>query len=66
MNLNGIKSSIENVGIRGNYGLQKKNNYNEISNPIDEKNLSTYSVENLKANYAPVSFKGNAPRITNA
>ncbi len=66
MNLNGIKSSIENVGIRGNYGLQKKNNYSEISNPIAEKNLSTYSVENLKANYAPVSFKGNAPRITNA
>ena len=27
MNLNGIKSPIENVGIRGNYGLQKKNNY---------------------------------------
>lgn len=28
--------------------------------------LSTYNSENLRANYAPVSFKGNAPRITNA
>lgn len=66
MSLNGIKSSIENVGIHSNYGLQKKNNYSEVSNPIAEKSLSTYSVENLKANYSPVSFKGNAPRITNA
>ena len=28
--------------------------------------LSPYNSENLRANYAPVSFKGNAPRITNA
>ena len=66
MSLNGIKSSIENIGIGFNSRIQKKNSIIKVDNHFADNIQSRYSSENLKANFAPVSFKGNAPRITNA
>ena len=66
MIFNGLKFPIENITTIQNYEVQKKKKSGVVCNSIFDKKLSPYSLENLKANYAPVSFKGNAPRITNA
>lgn len=66
MNINGIKSTIDNINLKGNCFFHKKNNANIDNHYSNSKNHRVYSSENIRANYAPVSFKGNAPRIKNA
>lgn len=67
MHFNGIKNSAE--AVNSNYfsyvNTKKHNEVATVSKPLDSV-LSAYSPENIKANFAPISFKGNAPRITNA
>lgn len=64
MHFNGVNNSIG-VGQTSisNYLMQHKK---DVAMPSVAKTLSSYSAENIRANYAPISFKGNAPRITDA
>ncbi len=66
MNFKGLKSPIEKITTVQKYEVKKKKKSEVVGSFIFDKNLSSYSIENLQANYAPVSFKGNAPKITNA
>ena len=67
MHFNSIKNSAEivNNSCYSYVNTKKHNESNQVSNPLDSS-LCTYTPANIKANFAPVSFKGNAPRITNA
>ncbi len=65
MQINGLKTYAESMNINSAYQTSKTLN-NNSKLPQTAASLSNYSSENLRANFAPVSFKGNAPKIKNA
>lgn len=66
MQINSIKSYADNLNVNSDYQTLKTLNTANNKVPSTASSLKSYSAENMRANFAPVSFKGNAPKIKNA
>ncbi len=66
MQINSIKSYADNLNVNSDYQILKTLNTANNKVPSTASSLKSYSADNLRANFAPVSFKGNAPKIKNA
>lgn len=66
MNINGVKNYSDLLINNSAYINQQKSGTSPSVPLAKNVSLSNYSSSHLKANYMPVSFKGNAPQIKNA
>lgn len=66
MQINSIKNYADNINVNSAYQSSKTFDIANDKVPSTAASLKSYSAENMRANFAPVSFKGNAPKIKNA
>lgn len=66
MQINSIKNYSDNINVNSAYQSSKTFDIANDKVPSTAASLKSYSAENMRANFAPVSFKGNAPKIKNA
>ena len=61
MNISEVKIQTKNINI---VGLK---NYKQPTNlPVQKSDNNKYTTQNVMANFAPITFKGNAKQIKNA